>query len=81
MMNLKEMLEPLHAEVGEVYHDSQAAMNFLEYGQDMQQQGRQQAFRSGNRQEAIGMPDEEEIYAAAEQMKAQGGLGRLYAYV
>lgn len=82
MMNLKEMLEPLHAEVGEVYHDSQAAMNFLEYGQDMQQQqNQQQAFRFGNRQNAMMTLDEEEILAAAEQMKAQSSLGRLYAYV
>lgn len=82
MMNLKEMLEPLHAEVGEVYHDSQAAMNFLEYGQDMQQQqNRQQAFRFGNRQNAMMTLDEEEILAAAEQMKAQSSIGKLYAYV
>lgn len=81
IMNLKEMLEPLHAEVGEVYHDSQAAMNFLEYGQDMQQQNRQQAFRFGNRQNAMMTLDEEEILAAAEQMKAQSSIGKLYAYV
>lgn len=82
MMSLKEMLEPLHAEVGEVYHDSQAAMNFLEYGQDMQrQQSQQQAFRFGNRRNAMMTLDEEEILAAAEQMKAQSSISKLYAYV
>lgn len=81
MADLKEMLEPLHAEVGEVYHDSQAAMNFLEYGQQMQEQeNRHQAGSSGRRGRAA-VQEEDQILAVAEQMMAESAVGRLYAYI
>ena len=81
MADLKEMLEPLHAEVGEVYHDSQAAMNFLEYGQQMQEhENRHQAGTSGRRGRAA-VQEEEQILEVAKQMMAESAVGRLYAYI
>ncbi len=82
MMSLKEMLEPLHAEIGEVYHDSQAAMNFLEYGQQMQEQkNRHQPGTYGKPNGHTASREEERILAVAEQMTAESALSRLYAYI
>lgn len=82
MVSLKEMLEPLHAEVEEVYRNSQNAMEFAQSGQEMyQQQSRFGAARSRHFSDND-LPDEQEDYLPeAERMAAESQAGRLYAYV
>ena len=84
MMSLKEMLEPLHAEVEAVYHNSQGGMEFAGSGQEMfRNQGRQaQAQTRGRggtgRQQVM---ETDMIRQETERMTAQSSLRRLYAYV
>lgn len=81
MMSLKEMLEPLHAEVGEVYHSSQDAMEFLSYGQNMSENQRQQTSHYHGNLNYGGYTEEEEVLTEAEYITAQSRMARLYTYV
>lgn len=82
MMNLKEMLEPLHAEVGQVYHSSQESTGFLSYGQNMSENQRQQTSRfQGQPGYGTYTMDDEEILTEAEYLTAQSRMARLYTYV
>ncbi len=80
MMNLKEMLEPLHAEVEEVYHNSQGGMEFAGFGQEMYQQRESSAEQSrhfdGNRR-----TESDEDLLTEEVVPAEGQTGRLFTYV
>ena len=82
MMSLKEMLEPLHAEVEEVYHNSQGGMDFAGFGQELYQNQGQQArghYRCGVNQGL--MADDGVFIQETERMAAESLVRRLYAYV
>ncbi|WP_455438085.1 flagellar hook-length control protein FliK [Hungatella hathewayi] len=82
MMSLKEMLEPLHAEVEEVYHNSQGGMDFAGFGQELYQNQGQQArghYRRGVNQGL--MADDGVFIQETERMAAESLVRRLYAYV
>lgn len=81
MVSLKEMLEPLHAEVGEVYHSSQDATGFLNYDQNTPENQRQQAGHYQGSQHYDNYTEDEEILTEAEYITAQRNLARLYTYV
>lgn len=82
MTSLKEMLEPLHAEVGEVYHSSQESMSFTSYNQNMSENQRQQTGHyQGNPNYGGGYTEDEEILTEAEYITAQSRMARLYTYV
>ena len=82
MMSLKEMLEPLHAEVGQVYQSSQESTGFLSYGQNMSENQRQQAGRyQGQPGYGTYTMEDEEILTEAEYMTVQSRMARLYTYV
>ena len=82
MTSLKEMLEPLHAEVGEVYHSSQESMSFTGYNQNMSENQRQQTGHyQGNPNSGGGYTEDEEILTEAEYITAQSRMARLYTYV
>lgn len=82
MTSLKEMLEPLHAEVGEVYHSSQESMSFTSYNQSMSENQRQQTGHyQGNPNYGGGYTEDEEILTEAEYITAQSRMARLYTYV
>lgn len=82
MTSLKEMLEPLHAEVGEVYHSSQESMSFTGYNQNMSENQRQQTGHyQGNPNYGGGYTEDEEILTEAEYITAQSRMARLYTYV
>lgn len=82
MMSLKEMLEPLHAEVGQVYQSSQESTGFLSYGQNMSENQRQQTSRFQGQPGYGTYPmDDEEILTEAEYISAQSRMARLYTYV
>ena len=82
MMSLKEMLEPLHAEVEEVYHNSQGGMDFAGFGQELYQNQGQQArghYRRGVNQGL--MADDGVFIQETERMAAESLVRRLDAYV
>lgn len=82
MANLKEMLEPLHAEVEEVYHSGQNAMQFAQSGQEMdQQQSRYGAAHGRHFSENDQANEPDDFLMEAERMIAESRAGRLYAYV
>lgn len=82
MTSLKEMLEPLRAEVGEVYHSSQESMSFTSYNQNMSENQRQQTGHyQGNPNYGGGYTEDEEILTEAEYITAQSRMARLYTYV
>lgn len=82
MTSLKEMLQPLHAEVEEVYHNSQGGMDFAGFGQELYQNQGQQArghYHHGRNQ---GMTADDGVFAQeTERMAAESLVRRLYAYV
>ena len=82
MTSLKEMLQPLHAEVEEVYHNSQGGMDFAGFGQELYQNQGQQArghYHHGMNQ---GMTADDGVFAQeTERMAAESLVRRLYAYV
>lgn len=82
MMSLKEMLQPLHAEVEEVFHNSQGGMDFAGFGQELYQNQGQQArghYRHGVNQ---GLAAGDGVFAQEpERMAAESLACRLYAYV
>ena len=82
MMSLKEMLQPLHAEVEEVYHNSQGGMDFAGFGQELYQNQGQQArghYHHGMNQ---GLTADDGVFAQeTERMAAESLVRRLYAYV
>lgn len=80
MAALKEMLEPLHAEVGSVSHSSQNAMEFLDFGQNQYQDQRQQTFGSHRNHRTVELLDDD-FMEQADRMIAESIPGRLYAYV
>ena len=76
------MLEPLHAEVGQVYQSSQESTGFLSYGQNMSENQRQQAGRyQGQPGYGTYTMEDEEILTEAEYMTVQSRMARLYTYV
>lgn len=78
----KEMLEPLHTEMDEVYHSSQESMSFISYDQNMSENQRQQTGRyQGNPNYGGGHTENEEIPTEAEYITAQSRVIRLYTYV
>lgn len=85
MMHLKETLEPLHAEVQEIYHNSQGGMEMMSYEQGFfQNQQRDTAGTSrGRAARTSGVEDE----ALTGNLEAEGitdsrmGYGRLSAYI
>lgn len=82
MMSLKEMLQPLHAEVEEVFHNSQGGMDFAGFGQELYQNQGQQArghYHHGMNQ---GLTVDDGVFAQeTERMAAESLVRRLYAYV
>lgn len=82
MMSLKEMLQPLHAEVEEVYHNSQGGMDFAGFGQELYQNQGQQTrghYHHGMNQ---GLTADDGVFAQeTERMAAESLVRRLYAYV
>lgn len=83
MTALKEMLEPLHAEVGSVSHSSQNAMEFMNFGQNQFQDQSRQAFGTGGTHGTHRTAEisDEEFTEQADRMIAESIPGRLYAYV
>lgn len=82
MMSLKEMLQPLHAEVEEVYHNSQSGMNFAGFGQELYQNQGQQTRGHYHRSLNQGVVSDEVVFAQeTERMAAESQIRRLYAYV
>ena len=84
MMHLKETLEPLHAEVQEIYHNSQGGMEMMNYDQGFFQN--QQRNMAGTvRRHPVRTVDEEE--ETAEELRIEelagrtAGYGRLSAYI
>lgn len=82
MESLKEMLRPLNTEVAEVYHNSQGAMDFSEFGRQMQDNRGQQPHTQYRYYGDDGMGETGDDYLAeAERMMAESRMSRLYAYV
>lgn len=85
MMHLKETLEPLHAEVQEIYHNSQGGMEMMNYEQGFfQNQQRDTAGTSRGRAARTSGVEDEELTG---NLEAEGitdsrmGYGRLSAYI
>ena len=82
MMSLKEMLQPLHAEVEEVYHNSQGGMDFAGFGQELYQNQGQQARGHYHHGMNRGLTADDSVFAQeTERMAAESLVRRLYAYV
>lgn len=85
MMHLKETLEPLHAEVQEIYHNSQGGMDMMSYEQGFFRN--QQQDRTGTvRRNPVRAGDAEEEDGAENLKLEEIGLsraeyGRLSAYI
>ena len=86
MLNLREALQPLHAEVEEIYQNSQGGLDFMNYQQDlnrqqwsMDQQGtgrfRHGTFVGEETEEASGEVQQMHLYTQ------QQAMNRLYAYI
>lgn len=84
MMSLKEMLEPLHAEVESVCQNSQGGMEFAGSGQEMFKNQNRQAQTPNRGRRGLGrqqLTETDIIMQETERMTAQSSLRKLYAYV
>lgn len=85
MMHLKETLQPLNAEVQEIYHNSQSGMDMMSYEQGFYQNQQKFAAGTGHRHLAGGRAAEEEedaeLVQLAESVGRRMDYGRLSAYI
>lgn len=81
MESLKDMLRPLNAEVQEVYHSSQNAMDFSGFSQQMPEHRGQRAHTDYVYRDGTGSGSEEDLRMEAERMMAESHMSRLYAYI
>lgn len=84
MLNLKEMLQPLNAEVSEVFHNSLGGMDMMNYQQSFyeQQQRQMQGGRHhGNRGTGEGEEIVQGMEEASERMEQYSQSGGLNAYI
>lgn len=85
MMHLKETLQPLNAEVQEIYHNSQGGMDMMSYEQGFYQNQQKFAAGTGHRHLAGGRAAEEEedaeLVQLAESVGRRMDYGRLSAYI
>lgn len=86
MLNLREALQPLNAEVEEIYQNSQGGLDFMNYQQDLNgQQWRTDQQGAGRFQHRVLAGEEtEEASGEVQQMRLytqQQAMSRLYAYI
>lgn len=85
MMHLKETLQPLHAEVQEIYHNSQGGMDMMSYEQGFFRNQQNHTPGTGHRRLTGGRISEEEEEAdripLADSVSSRLDYGRLSAYI
>ena len=83
MMHLKETLQPLNAEVQEIYHNSQGGMDLMNYEQGFYQnrQGEQRSQPGGHRVRTESAEVLEDVILEAGTAAISPEAGRLSAYI